>query len=52
MLKFYITFDDKNQAQKQAGQLDVSHSKPPDKHPPHLGERNGVCQPGVRLQFG
>ncbi len=34
MLKFYITLDDKNQAQKQAGQLDVSHSKSPDKHPP------------------
>lgn len=33
MLKFYITSDDKTLAQKQAGQLDVSHSNPPGKHP-------------------
>lgn len=33
MLKFYITSDDKGQAHKQAGQLDVSQSNPPGRHP-------------------
>jgi hypothetical protein len=42
MLKFYITSDDKTQAQKQAGQLDASRSNPPGTHP-HVWENGMGC---------
>lgn len=33
MIKFYITSDERNQAQKRAEALDVGHSDPPGQHP-------------------
>lgn len=42
MLKFYITADDKNHAQKQAGELDVADANPPGKHP-HIWETGMGC---------
>ncbi len=33
MLKFYVTSEERIQAQKRADELDVSHSNPPGQHP-------------------